>query len=104
MARKKSIPPDSITDIDTLIIISRACQSVVTGSPPAETFDLTDLLAASNRCLAVAVAYPDNRVKYLTGSLACEAVARGVRINQSFWLAKSHEFWMNGFAVEKGKG
>lgn len=100
MAQKKSTPLDP----DFLITVSSACQSAVTGSPPADYFNKVNLNNASARCLSLATADPAKRIKYLAGGLACAAVAEGVTLNQSFWLNASHDFWMNGLAVEVDKG
>lgn len=101
MAQKKLPTP---LDPDFLITVSSACQSAVTGSPPADYFNKVNLYSASERCLTLATTDPARRIKYLAGGLACAAVAERITLNQSFWLETSHDFWMNGLAVEVDKG
>lgn len=101
MPQKKKSPIP--LDTDFLVTVSRACQSAVTGSPPAAYFNKTILNNAGERCLSLAAIDPTKRIKYLAGCLACAAVAERITLNQSFWLDTSHDFWMNGFAVEADK-
>lgn len=95
------IPPDdSLTDVQALMIGSKACRSISTGQPEPASFDKNELLFAADWLGTMSDIFT-------LGGLACQSIATGQpapdSLNRDNLTVAWNTIWLLALVVEAGE-